>query len=46
VVGKLERKRELRKPRRRYEHNIKMDFVEIAWKGGVDWIDLTQDTGR
>jgi hypothetical protein len=30
VVEKLEGKRELGKSRRRYEHNIHADFVEIA----------------
>jgi hypothetical protein len=39
LVGKPEGKRSLRKPRRRWEDNIKMDFREIGW-GGMDWIDL------
>jgi hypothetical protein len=42
LVGKPEVKRPLRRPRRRWVDNIKMDFVEIGW-GGMDWIDLTQD---
>jgi hypothetical protein len=39
-VKKLEVKRPLRKPRRRWEDNIKMDLGEIAF-GDVDWIGLT-----
>jgi hypothetical protein len=31
-----------RRPRRRWEDNIKMDLREIGW-GGLDWIDLAQD---
>jgi hypothetical protein len=43
LVGKLERKRPLGRPRRRWEDNIRMDLVrEIGW-GGMDWIDLAQD---
>jgi hypothetical protein len=29
----------LRRPRRRWVDNIKMDLREVGW-GGVDWIDL------
>jgi hypothetical protein len=42
LVGKLEGKRPLGRPRRRWEDNIKMDLREIVW-GGMDWIDLAQD---
>jgi hypothetical protein len=42
LVGKLEGKRPLGRPRRMWENNIKMDLREIGW-GGVDWIDLAQD---
>jgi hypothetical protein len=42
LVGKPEGKRPLRRPRCRWEDNIKMDFAETGW-GGMDWIDLTQD---
>jgi hypothetical protein len=35
-------KRPLRRPKRRWEDNIRMDLTEIGW-GGMDWIDLTQD---
>jgi hypothetical protein len=38
LVGKPEGKRPLRRLRRRYEDNIKMDFQEI--ERDVDWIDL------
>jgi hypothetical protein len=39
LVGKPEGNRPVRRPRRRWEDNIKMDLREIAW-GGMDWIDL------
>jgi hypothetical protein len=42
-VGKPERKRTLERPRRRWEDNIKMDLKEVGC-GGMDWIDLVQDT--
>jgi hypothetical protein len=35
-------KRSLRRPRRKWVDNIKMDLGEIGWSG-VDWIDLAQD---
>jgi hypothetical protein len=41
-VGKLEGKRPLGRPRRKWVDNIKMDLREIGW-GGMDWIDLAQD---
>ena len=44
LVGKLERKRPLGKPRRRWEDNIKMDLQEVG--GGGDWIELAQDRDR
>jgi hypothetical protein len=34
--------RPLRRPRRRWADNIKMDLREIGW-GGMDWIDLAQN---
>ena len=37
LVGKPEGKR----PRRRWEDNIRMDLQEVGC--GVDWIDLVQD---
>jgi hypothetical protein len=42
LVGKPEEKRSLRRPRRRWVDNIKMDLREIGW-GGMDWIDVAQD---
>jgi hypothetical protein len=42
LVGEPEGKRSLRKPRRRWEDNIKMDLGEILWEG-VDWIHAAQD---
>jgi hypothetical protein len=32
----------LRRPRCRWEDNIKMDLKEIVW-GGKDWMDLPLD---
>jgi hypothetical protein len=45
LVGKAEGKIPLRRPRRRWEDNIKMDIRDIGW-GSMDWIDLTQDRGK
>jgi hypothetical protein len=42
LVGKLEGKRPLGRPRRRWMDNIEIDLREIEW-GGIDWIDLAQD---
>jgi hypothetical protein len=42
LVGNPEEKRPLRRPRRRWVDNIKMDRREIEWDGG-DWINLAQD---
>jgi hypothetical protein len=46
LVGKLEGKRPLVRPRRRWEDGIKMDVREIGWGGGVEWIQLAQDRDR
>jgi hypothetical protein len=45
LVGKPEGKRPLRRPRRRWVDNIRMDLGEIGW-GGVDWIGLAQDRDK
>jgi hypothetical protein len=42
LIGKPEGKRPLRRTRRRWVDNIKMDLIEIEW-GSVDWICLPQD---
>jgi hypothetical protein len=44
LLGKLERKRPLGRPRRRWvdRTRIKMDLREIGWDD-MDWIDLAQD---
>jgi hypothetical protein len=42
LVRKLEGKRPLGRPRRRWENNIRMDPREIGWEV-VDWIHLAQD---
>ena len=42
LVGKLEGKRPLGRPRHRWKNNIKMDLQEVRC-GGMDWIDLAQD---
>jgi hypothetical protein len=45
LVGKTEGKRQLGRPRRRWEDNIKMDLQELGcW--GKDWIELAQDRDR
>jgi hypothetical protein len=45
LVGKPERKRPLRRPKRRWRNNIKMDLLEIGL-GVLDWIGLAQDRYR
>jgi hypothetical protein len=42
LVGKPECKRPLRRPRRRWVDNIKIELTEIGW-ADIDWIDLAQD---
>jgi hypothetical protein len=42
LVGKPEGKRPLRRQRRRWVDNIKMDLGEIGWDGR-EWIKLAQD---
>ena len=45
LVGKLEGKRPLGRPRRRWVDNIRMDLQEVGcWY--VDWIGLVQDWDR
>jgi len=45
LVGKLEGKRPLGRPRRRWVDNIRMDLQEVEY-GSVDWIGLAQDRDR
>jgi hypothetical protein len=45
LVGKPEGKRPLGRPRHRWVNNIKMNLKEIGW-GGMDWIDLAQDSDQ
>ena len=44
LVGKLEGKRPLGRPRHRWEDNIKKDLREVG--GGGDWMELAQDRDR
>ena len=43
LMGRPEGTRPIRKPKRRWENNIKMDFQEVGWKG-MDWIAPNHDT--
>ena len=42
LVGKLEGKRPLGRPRHGWEVNIQMNLQEVGC-GGMDWIELAQD---
>ena len=41
LAGKLEGKRQLARPRCKFENHFKMDPQEVGWD--MDWIDLAQD---
>ena len=45
LVGKTEGKTPLRRPRHRWEDNIKMDLQEVGCRG-MDWIEVAQDRDR
>jgi len=45
LLGKPGGKRQLGRPRRRWEDNIKMDIQEVGC-GVMDWIELAQDRDR
>jgi hypothetical protein len=45
LVGKLEGIKPLKRPRLRWENNIKMDLKKMGCEG-INWIDLTQDRDR
>jgi len=44
-VGRPKGKRPLRRPKLRWENNIKIDLQDVGY-GGMDWIDLAQDRDR
>jgi hypothetical protein len=44
LVRRPEGRRPLRRPRRRWEDNIKMDLQALGW--GMDWTELAQDRDR
>jgi hypothetical protein len=45
LLGKLEGKRPIRRPSRKWEDNIKMDLQDVGCEG-MDWIELAQDRDR
>jgi hypothetical protein len=45
LVGNPEGKRPLRRPRRRWVDNFRMDLGEVGWSD-MDWIGLAQDRNR
>jgi hypothetical protein len=45
LVGKPEGSRPLRRPKRRWEDNIKIDLQKVGF-GAIDWIALAQDRDR
>jgi hypothetical protein len=45
LVGKPEGRRPLRRPKRRWEDNIKMELQEERC-GRMDWIELAQNRDR
>jgi hypothetical protein len=45
LVGKLAGKRQLGRPRRRWENNLKIDLQEVGF-GGMDWLELAQVRDR
>jgi hypothetical protein len=44
LVGRPEGRRQLGRPRRRWENGIKMGIQKVGW--GMDWIELAQDRDR
>jgi hypothetical protein len=47
LVGKSEGKTPLRRPRRRWEDNFKMNFRELGWDGmaGLIWLRIGTSGG-
>jgi hypothetical protein len=46
LVGKPEGTRPIGRPRHRWEDDIKIGFLGVGWEGGMDWIDVAQNTDR
>ena len=44
-MGKPEGRRPLKRPRRRWEDNIRMGLLEVGCRG-VDWMELAQEMDR
>jgi hypothetical protein len=44
LVGRPEGRQRLRRPRRRWEDDIKMDLQGVGW--GMGWIELAQDRDK
>jgi hypothetical protein len=45
LVGRPEGRRQLGRPMRRWENNIKMDIQDVGW-GRMNWIEVVQDRDR
>lgn len=45
LVGNPQGNRPLRRPRRRWENNTKLDLMKIVWEG-TNWIYLVQNKSR
>jgi len=45
LITRPEGKRPLRRPKCRWEDNIRMDLTEIGWEG-VNWMPLAQDRNQ
>jgi len=47
LVGKLEGRRTLGRPRRRWEDNIRMDLQEMGWRAwtGLIWLRIGKGGG-
>jgi hypothetical protein len=45
LVGRLNGRSLLGRPRRRWADNIKMELQEVGWES-MDWIDMAQDRDR
>jgi hypothetical protein len=45
LVGKLEGKARLKRPRNRREDNIKINLQEVGC-GSLDWIEMAQDRSK